>query len=160
MQKYWGIRKARVCSIRHWILMEWKAECKIVICGDKTILPRPLEYFEEYSSIKFSSDRTCFNSDTRHSRKYPSSTFPIFSCHFELHTFCRGYTALVPEAVRYGPFVTRTAWVSCWCPSTRPSIYSCSPLSSHLISCNMLQETDLKNKKFPSRIGIAGVPFL
>ena len=87
MQRYWRTRNARICSIMHCILTDWNDQCMIVMCGDdKPFYLGHLNTCEYFSSIKFSSDCTFFNSYTRHSRKkIHRQPFPFFLSFWTTH---------------------------------------------------------------------------
>jgi hypothetical protein len=55
VQRYGRIRKARICSNMNCILMDWKAECKIVMCGDDT--PFYLGHLNTWRTLVLSSFR-------------------------------------------------------------------------------------------------------
>jgi hypothetical protein len=80
IQRYWRIRKVRICSIMHCILMDWKAECKIVMCGDNK--PFYLGHLNTWRTLVLSRFRLIVPSltlmpDT--AENIHRQTFPFFS---------------------------------------------------------------------------------
>lgn len=163
MQTYFRIRKVRICFITHCISMDWKAECKRVMCGDNK--PFYLGHLNTCRTLDLSRfclivpSLTLMPDTAENIHRQP---FLFFLSFWTTHFLSGLYS------ISFGSSV-----VCSFCDSNRMShllmslnqtvdtlVFTSFRLPNitarHLIRCNTLQETDLK-KKLPSRIGIAGV---